>query len=100
MERNIGLNYSLKDTFLQFIDINEGKKKQLRLKEQCKFIYILEGDPLLSDSESTKKSSDSLLLRYWRQSAGRQSGAIVEVGGRIQLRSQQHFLTQRHDYGD
>jgi hypothetical protein len=52
----------LNDTFLQLIDTNEGKKKQVRLKALCVFTVKLEGTKVLSDSEITQKSRDSILL--------------------------------------
>jgi hypothetical protein len=52
----------LKDTFLQFIDTNEGKKKQVRLKAYGVFTGKLEGTTLLFDSEIAQKSRDHLLM--------------------------------------
>jgi hypothetical protein len=50
----------LNDTFLQFSDTNEGKKKQVRLKAYCVLKDKLEGTTLLSDSE--KITQKTLLL--------------------------------------
>jgi hypothetical protein len=44
------------------IDNDEGKKKEVRLKSYIEFTDKLEGNTLLSDSEITQKSRDSILL--------------------------------------
>ena len=52
----------MKDTFLQLIDINEGKKKVVRLKAHSVFLNKLERTTMLSDSEIAQKSRDSISL--------------------------------------
>jgi hypothetical protein len=52
----------LKDTLLQLIDINEGKKKEVRLKAYCVCQRELEGTQYKLTTEMAQKSRDSMLL--------------------------------------
>jgi hypothetical protein len=52
----------LKDTLLQLIDINEGKKKEVRLKAFCVCQRELEGTQYKLTTEMAQKSRDSMLL--------------------------------------
>ena len=51
-----------KDTFLQFSDINEGKKKQVRLKAHSVRHDKLEENHIKLTTEIAQKSRDSMLL--------------------------------------
>ena len=52
----------MKDTLLQLIDINEGKKKEVRLKAYCVCQRELEGTQYKLTTEMAQKSRDSMLL--------------------------------------
>jgi hypothetical protein len=52
----------LKDTFLQLIDITEGKKRQVRLKAYRVCQMKLEGTQYKLTTEIAQKSRDSMLL--------------------------------------
>jgi hypothetical protein len=75
----------LKDTFLQLIDINEGKKKVVRLKADSVFLNKLERTTMLSDSEIAQKSRDSISL------IGARVGDCLRLLGGAKLAEEDHL---------
>jgi hypothetical protein len=72
----------LKDTFLQSIDTDEGKKKKCDSNHILCSQINLKGTTLLSDSEMAQKSRDSILLI-----GARVPGSISDEGRRLPVAS-------------